>query len=176
MNEVVSLAASDRLRVVFERRGDRWAHRIEWRSPEGERVDWESVEGSSDDIWPPSPPFQSLELQSLPDGRQIAFLVGMAGSSHWSAAVEARCKPEEIHFDIACRCSTPPASLGSEYRIAAPPAVSHVNAGRHFSLRGPKDGHCTSLICNDQNIAIRVEPGPAPGTMRWCYVVARAPD
>ena len=49
----------------------------------------ESIEGTATDDWPPSPPLQSLSIETLPDGRRVALLVGMAGRSHWSASIEA---------------------------------------------------------------------------------------
>src|SRR5688500_12794721 len=89
----------DGLRVVFEKRGDRWQHRIERvRANVGEPA-LQSSEGGAADDWPASPPFQDLSEETLPDGRTVLFLVGRAGTSHWSASVEAAHEPPQLIFD-----------------------------------------------------------------------------
>jgi hypothetical protein len=116
--EVILEAAN--LRVVFFRQGDRWAHRIEVQHETTGA--WsgalESLEGSADDVWPPSPPFQQLHVEHRPTG-DVVLLVGMAGRTHWSAAVETTPDRQAIRFDVAARLQQlPPESirLKSEYR------------------------------------------------------------
>jgi hypothetical protein len=104
-------------RVAFERRGDRLAHRIA-AERDGTWIDLlESVEGTADEDWPPSPPLQELHTESRADARQVALLVGMAGSSHWSLSVELLFERRELVFDTACRVRAAPAWLGSVYRV-----------------------------------------------------------
>ncbi len=174
MSNDVCLAASERLRVVFERHGDRWAHRVELRLPDGGWITFSSDEGNPDDFWPPSPPLQSLELQELTDGRRIAFLVGMAGASHWSAAVEARRESDEIHFDIACRCTTEPTRLGCEYGVELSPGMNCDETADHFRVEHSTDGHCAWLDGNNRRILIAVEAAATPCTFRWRYAVSTA--
>ncbi|MBL9083913.1 MAG: hypothetical protein JNK76_19000 [Planctomycetales bacterium] len=107
---------ADGLRVVFFRHGDRIAHRIEVVDPNTN--DWLpaliSVEGSPDDPWPASPPFQQLHVEQRPTG-PIVFLIGMAGRSHWSAAVDIAADRRSIRFDVAVRLQTKPEKLGNRY-------------------------------------------------------------
>src|SRR5436190_4759521 len=76
-----------RLRAEFIWHGDRFAHIISLVNPHGDiQPLLESIEGTTADDWPSSPPLQSLSVEKLPDGRPVALLVGMAGGSHWSAS------------------------------------------------------------------------------------------
>ncbi|HEY2148013.1 MAG TPA: hypothetical protein VGH32_08755, partial [Pirellulales bacterium] len=81
MNSLV-LVAGPRLRIAFDRRGDRWGHRIELLDDRATITAIESVEGSAIDNWPPSPAFQTLDMETRAGERQIALLVGKAGESH----------------------------------------------------------------------------------------------
>lgn len=105
------------LRVTFAWQLDRFAHWIE--QVEGERSTRliESHEGTPHDDWPPSPPLQSLSIEQRGSGRQVALLVGMAGTSHWSASVEALPDERSLSFDIACRVNQAPTWLGSRYTM-----------------------------------------------------------
>jgi hypothetical protein len=101
---------ADGMRVVFFRRGDRYAHRVEVsKAGQGSWLPvWESLEGTPDDDWPPSPPLQHLHVEKRAEG-PVALLVGMAGRTHWSAAVEVVREsglpivPRVVRFDIAAR-------------------------------------------------------------------------
>jgi len=102
---------ADGLRVVFIRQGDRYAHRIEVFDAADWRPAWESLEGTADDVWPPSPPLQQLHVERRAEG-PVALLVGMAGRTHWSAAVEVvrdlaggPGSRQAIRFDMAARVS-----------------------------------------------------------------------
>ncbi len=100
-----------------------------------------SLEGDSQQIWPPSPPLQDLDRHELPDGAAV-LAVGMAGTSHWSASFSIqRCTRDlqlpvdpaqhslpippsvnlEVLADIACFCKgLPPQSamdMVSSYQI-----------------------------------------------------------
>lgn len=105
------------LRIEFIRHGDRFAQFISVIDAAGNAIPaLESIEGTSKDEWPTSPPLQSLSIETLPDGRRAALLVGMAGGSHWSASVEPIAGEAALLFDIACRHSKAPIHLGSCYR------------------------------------------------------------
>ena len=108
---------TDVLRVVFERKGDRYEHRIIYSKPDGSSGILASQEGRPDESWPPSPALQSLNLETRPDGNQTIMLVGMAGRSHWSMSVEADLTQNRLAFDIACRVHEPPVWLGSTYTV-----------------------------------------------------------
>jgi hypothetical protein len=107
------LPGGDKLSVVFERVTDRYQHTILYSGQPLLR----SVEGSASDPWPASPPLQSLSLETLPDGRRVALLVGMAGRGHWSASVEADQAGGAFAFDIACRSPALQGMLDSRYAI-----------------------------------------------------------
>ncbi|MBL9123800.1 MAG: hypothetical protein JNG90_09220 [Planctomycetaceae bacterium] len=79
-------------------------------------VVFESIEGTPEEDWPPSPPLQELHLEARPDGKQLALLVGMAGTSHWSLSVEFDPAAGTAVFDVACRVKRAPGGLGSRYR------------------------------------------------------------
>jgi hypothetical protein len=190
MNNAV-LTAGDRLRVHFIRTGDRWAHCIRsdgavWafhaKFLEASLLSWE---GTAEEDWPPSPPFQSLELHTVPGGPQLAMLVGMAGGNHWSASIEADEAGERVFFDIACRIANEPQWLGSSY--ALPPFASSSPQPSPIKEEGeivrpcieldqsfaPADGVRPELEATDRQIIVRVktDPGPLPRTVRWRYLV-----
>ena len=145
----------DGLRVVFEKRGDRWQHRIERVNGAAAVTVLQSSEGMATDDWPASPPFQELSQETLPDGRTVLFLVGRAGTSHWSASIEASQEPPQLIFDIACRHTQPPARLGSAYSALA----------EGLALEALLGQYAESAVMPD-TIATRL-----PGTTRWKYRV-----
>ncbi len=111
----VSLSSRDgRLRVDFHWQQDRFVHHV-FRN--GTEVG-ASVEGDTDDSWPPSPPLQQLSLEEI-DGTDVILGVGSAGRGHWSISVE----PEEqgaaasIKFELACRSKLEPPFLGTTYLL-----------------------------------------------------------
>jgi hypothetical protein len=131
-----SLAADGAsLCVEFAWRNDRYQHVIGLQQPDGAmRPLLESVEGGPADAWPPSAPLQSLTIEPLAGDRRAAFLVGMAGRSHWSASIEAR-SGGALVFDLACRHGASLGNLGSRYRWLLPTAerpaiVISVEAGQ----------------------------------------------
>ncbi|MCE9606601.1 MAG: hypothetical protein K8U03_17060 [Planctomycetia bacterium] len=149
------------LRVVFLRRNDRYAHRIEvWDSREnGWSIALESREGSDEEPWPPSPPFQQLHVEKRAAG-DVVLLVGMAGRSHWSAAVEVCEVRKVLKFDVAVRIQAVPEQLGTAYAICASAAAgrlvvageSGTEIGSGFTL-GPAS----------------IEKSPPPATICWKY-------
>ena len=148
------------LRVEFNWLGDRFGHLISAVHKSGEiRPLLESIEGAATDNWPPSPPLQSLSIETFPDGRRVALLVGMAGGSHWSASVEAVPDRAEFLFDLACRHAKQPTCLGNQYQ----------------RLSKSRDA---SVISNEGNVtesqtAITIAPRvvAAAETTRWKFTV-----
>lgn len=155
------------LRVEFAWRGDRIAHVISAVEPAGRiRPLLESIEGTPADNWPPSPPLQSVGLETLPDGRRVALLVGMASGSHWSASVEPIADTAALLFDIACRHSKQPNWLGSRYRQLPGQPKSVVISGDQAAVT-------TQL----EIIAIQPTSHPAStGTTRWRYITTLNPE
>ena len=135
----------------------------------------ESVEGAADEPWPPSPPLQSLQWHSIGKQEPVALLVGMAGSSHWSATVAA--DGERILLDVACRLSIEPLRLGSTYRLSGPdgnPLPPSVNQPKIELLPPPIAGDPRGVVESDGGrITIRIDSLTArfPRTVRWQYAV-----
>ncbi|MGD9645388.1 MAG: hypothetical protein AB7U73_06725 [Pirellulales bacterium] len=158
-----------RLRLRFLRRGDRIAHVIEL-DRDGKLIELlASREGSPDERWPASPPVQELELAQSPrvspaeNRAQIAWLIGRAGASHWSASVEAQAEGA-ITFDVACRLTEEPAWLGSRYHLMGDtfggrPAIDALD-GCH---------QIPSAEGSEIVIAADISQGKLPRTVRWRY-------
>jgi len=171
---VECLLTAGLLRARFVRRGDRIAHTIELVVGDTVIELLESCEGSADERWPASPPVQELERapgasasQPLNSGAaQVAWLIGRAGTSHWSASVEAHADGS-ITFDVACRLRELPTWLGSRYRVVAGVASSGLAVetlgGCQFATAS--DAHADSVI----SIAANVLAGAFPQTVRWSY-------
>ncbi len=174
MNNIV-LAASDELRVVFDYRLDRWGHTIEVRRDDQWVAAFTSIEGDSADDWPPSPAFQHVHLQSFAPHGPTALLVGKAGSSHWSAAIEADREAATLRFDIACRVGGEPRFLGSRYTTATD-AHTADSVWPHFESMALNDGFDRSLTSDEEQLSIRILnlSETRPRTIRWKYVVAIA--
>jgi hypothetical protein len=168
------------LRVEFERRGDRFGHVILLVMPGEEAVPLlESVEGGPSEDWPPSPPLQSLSIETLPDGRRAALLVGMAGKSHWSASIEAATPGEAaLVFDVACRAGSIGGQPLSTYRTKDGARLRRVAdqrvevSGRDSTSRlriesGPLE---TFAIINEREFSIAaIAATSSKNTQRWKY-------
>ena len=76
--------------MQFVFREDRYAHEVWFDDGSAWVCALQSVEDSPAEAWPASPPWQSLHLESRPDQRPLALLVGMAGKNHWSASIDCR--------------------------------------------------------------------------------------
>ena len=148
------------LRLRFQRVGDRIAHTIEQRVETAQRpdsaVELVSVEGTSDDDWPSSPPFQSVHVEQRPNGEQVALLVGMAGTSYWSASVQLE-PSGKLTWDVACRVKAAPRTLGSTYER------------RGLWLPRPIDAVLDVVAPQQQFIIRPVQPWTFPTTLRWRY-------
>src|SRR5262249_2897942 len=108
------------LRVRFALADDRYKHAVECFGDDRWRTVLTSLEGTPDEPWPASPPFQSLHVDTGSNGFPRAMLVGMAGKSHWSASVEVDAAAGVVTFDVACRIrQSDPGRLASSYRVAA---------------------------------------------------------
>ena len=172
MNNVV-LVVSENLRLVFDRRGDRWGHRVELLCEGTPIITLSSVEGAATDDWPPSPAFQNLDVQAIAGKGMTALLVGKAGSSHWSAAIEADPAVGALHFDIACRLGNEPSLLGSVYAIVCEASNSKSCLPR-ITLPEIADGCRRTVDATGNRLAIRISSasGPLPRTVRWQYIIS----
>ena len=171
------LLTTGRLQVRFFWQHDRFAHELSLSDGEWTVPLLQSLEGSADDAWPPSPPLQSLHVESRGD-MQVALAVGMAGASHWSASVEVN--SDGLRFDIACRVRGEPRALGSCYRIMPDVTCESHDAGIQFltkagncTLAGQEiDGHFAAMQAASNQVALVVSrPTQPTPSARWCYVI-----
>lgn len=179
------LAAGKVLRIDFERNQDRWLHRVFLILPEPATPSTllllESVEGTSEEDWPVSPPLQFVSIETRPKKPPVALLMGMAGGSHWSASIEQEFVEQTLRFDVACRAKGQPQELGSRYRIASRVSVVQASdnlieftaGGLTFLLTGEaaKDAPRPALQQIDQDLRVHFgeTASEEPRTYRWIY-------
>jgi hypothetical protein len=100
-------------------------------------------------------------------------LVGKAGSSHWSAAIEADREVGVLRFDIACRLGDEPTFLGSSYSRADEPKESALPQPR-IDLAMINDGCRRAVEPDEDRLSIRVfsDLNGLPRTIRWKYLAS----
>lgn len=174
------------LRLVFERRGDRYRHAVAVVDDATWLPVVESVEGTSEDEWPSSPPLEELHLEPGPSGRNVALLVGRSGRAHWSASAEIFVLSTDdsiaarITFDVACRAPRPPLWLGSRYAtcqgvslqgVTAIGCIFHAGRRRVRLAMHPDDAGDGALSAESEAVRLAPPPstGPWPATLRWRY-------
>lgn len=161
MTDAAATLEADGLRVVFFKQGDRYAHRIE--TFDDVQRHWvpvlESLEGTPDDDWLPSPPFQQLHVEQRTNG-PVILLIGMAGRTHWSAAVEVADDRKAITFDVAARLQSPPRQLRSTYRRNSESPAVIIRSDSKTEYDPP---------CVAPDVAV-----PIPGTIAWKYAILRS--
>jgi hypothetical protein len=169
-----------RIRLSFE--SDRYAHSIELADGERWITMLRTREGSPDEAWPASPPFQSVHLDISDPDKHVALLVGMAGRSHWSASVELDGTASRATFDVACRLPAGQSgTLASTYDTSFPAEACDE---RHTWLLLPHDRsrglslaiddrHAVRLAAARDRLAVQVDdPSPsAARTVRWRYTI-----
>lgn len=190
--ECLGLAGTG-LRLEFERLGDRWTHRmVRVGSEHFAQVFLTAIEGTAEDRWPASPPFQELVLDRQPDRspsqgdcdwqkvRARAMLLGRAGSGHWSASFELFAAPIRLAIDVACRIATHPEFVGSTYRCDLRNSPIATTSSSIVLLQ---DGHASVTlssalgsirgIASDSSLLELIPGTPIlPGTIRWRYLVS----
>lgn len=104
-------------RLRFERVVDRWRHKIESVGD----VAWSltSVEGSPDEPCPESPAYQDLWLEDRGGARCEIQLMGQAGGTIYSAAIEVDESQSRVTFDVCARRKRPGVNVAAQahYRI-----------------------------------------------------------
>jgi hypothetical protein len=143
MNQV--LLTNGPLRLHFEKQGDRYAQIIEVSDAQGWSPIAQSVEGSADQAWPASPPWQEIITEQRGTDQQIIFTVGKAGTAHWSGSFSTL-PAGGIRCEIACRTGRVPHFVGTTYRsllkdlpeqlqIRTAPETKLVREPREFTLK-----------------------------------------
>jgi hypothetical protein len=175
------------LRVRFEFRVDRFAHEIGLVDDASWTPVFQSVDPPAAEDWPCSPPLQTLHIEERADGNRIAFLVGMAGQSHWSLSAELDAKMPRLTFDVACRLSSKSiGTLGSDYRSMWPSGGRQGSTARFRSNDRPLDD--LVITADERRVATnleitldgaRITPVMVPDldssrTIRWRYMISRA--
>lgn len=175
--------------------GDRFEHTVfaQTHGASQDIVLLTSSEGNDSEEWPPSPPLQDFHLQEIGTSK-VAMAVGMAGSSHWSAACSLHQSTAEVrfHFDMACRADGTPNWLGSTYQCSSELQFNDAPT-RARLIRLPKfeleiqalevDGLCTRLEATEKQIqmSLPVHEFVSPAsqslkspsqTFRWQYEFA----
>jgi hypothetical protein len=99
---------------------DRTGHSICFRRQDGTELELlRSIEGDSDQDFPPSGVIQEMVLEDASVGKLPALMgLGSAGKSTWSCSIEGDATIEAVAFDFACKTRSTD-WLGSSYRIAA---------------------------------------------------------
>ncbi len=164
-------------RVEFFRLADRVAQRIFRETASGWNLVAESLEGTSDEAWPPSPPFQQVHFEPRDDGSQVALLVGMAGRSHWSASVEIDPVDDVLRWDVACRTSDVPSWLGAKYQFALPAEATGAQLRFHIgdlhAVAILQDGNGEALPAvvagNQLQWSVPAAASQRAQTIRWRY-------
>jgi hypothetical protein len=178
---------------------DRFLHQL-WLVPRGDDAPAdappeaypvvEAVEDLEERAWPLNPPLQQLDRCQLSGHRQGLVGLGMAGTSHWSLAVEV--EGGRLWFDVACRVQQAPGPLLSSYRWAD---AGDGHAGNGWQLRLPHSATLfprgdhggrplvgLELTADERSTELRVDesagllqlrpkqpPVTRPATIRWRY-------
>ncbi|MCY2973937.1 MAG: hypothetical protein NTW52_04625 [Planctomycetota bacterium] len=170
---------------------DRLAHGFWWEAS-SETMDMvrimTSCEGTPQDTWPASSPFQQIVREEIGTEKKLVLLaVGMAGKTHWSGTVEGDAMTEAIAMDFAARVNVTPDFLGSTYVIDAAwtaklqttadalnqsVTLTHAEQGIQliFDSIGP---HVVSIDGKKLTLAFQADfPSTKRNqTLRWRYVI-----
>ncbi|PQO38356.1 hypothetical protein [Blastopirellula marina] len=171
--------------VSFVKHQDRFGHVVALVQGEDCTPVFVSIEGAQDDDdWPESPPLQEVHLEQR-GKNNVAMLVGKAGESHWSVAVEPTAEPGRIRFSIACRLQDYPMRICSRYG-----SILEEKLEPTLELDGPWVWKingvelCVDVIPQDQfptpeipatpngfevNASLDLEPFPK--TIQWLYEI-----
>jgi hypothetical protein len=153
------------LRVVFVQSTDRISHRIDFRHDES--APWETLaqsqEGTAAERWPASPPFQQIHHE-VRGSANLIFLIGSAGTAHWSASIEQR--EDHFRFELACKFSQCPTQLGSSYQLF------HANDDHslQWSIESQAAAPATQMLIAEALILFQPQlTYPVSGSVRWQY-------
>ena len=177
--KVVGVLRSGRLLLEFSTQVGRVAHALQYVGEQETVTLLESVEGTDED-WPPSPPYQQLSVEPTAEGGEIAFLVGMAGRSHWSASIQPL--EQGFLFEVACRAREQPEQLGSIYRLgetcqaiqsnSEPQRINRLTLPQGVLIIQCLDQQPPATIAWEQRACRVMLPSPStslPSTFQWSY-------
>lgn len=159
MNIQIPIQSADNtfLRLEFHKTEDRWAHSLLVAGPEQTKAVLTSVEGTSDDDYPASPPVQDIDRHVLPGGEAL-LSVGMAGNGHWSTSYsvdDSEGRPT-IKADLACLLKKTDCTekwLGSTYSVDKRVTVQGVAGGVRFVLNEIE----IDLVANPEYASVKLD-------------------
>lgn len=170
--------------INFVKQKDRFGHIIALVQGEECIPLFVSIEGNDEEPWPESPPFQEIHMEDRKEGT-VALLVGMAGESHWSAAVEPMDEPGGIHFSVACRMKGYPMQICSHYGCAMEepiqpklerdgPWVWNINGNEVCVDVIPQEQYPTPELpasAGGFEVNASLDGEPFPKTIQWLYKI-----
>jgi hypothetical protein len=161
MNQV--LLTNGPLRLRFEKHGDRYAQIIEVSDSHSWSPIAQSVEGTDDQSWPHSPPWQELITEQRGPDQQIIFTVGKAGTAHWSGSFSMQ-PAGGIRCEIACRTGRVPNFVGTTYRSVMK------DLPEQFQIRTTTE---TRLAREPREFTLKPYSIPLqfPATLVWNYTI-----
>lgn len=161
MNQI--LLINGPLRLRFEKQGDRYAQLIEVSDAHGWSPIARSIEGTADQAWPLSPPWQELTQENHATSQQIIFTVGKAGTSHWSGSF-SKLPAGGIRCEIACRTSRVPHHIGTAYHSVLKDLPAQLR------IRTTAE---TQLVREPQQFILKPASVPLqfPATLVWNYTL-----
>lgn len=115
------------LTLLFTRSLDRWTHQFLITSDGlisgADNKVLTSIEGDSEQFWPPSPPMQEIDLPQSNTASKVALGLGRAGQSHWSASFSLTSPSKGRHealVEVACLSSLQSSSAAAaEIQLAS---------------------------------------------------------
>ncbi len=170
--------------VNFVKQKDRFGHIVALVQGDECTPLFVSIEGNDEEPWPESPPFQEIHQEDRPVGT-IALLVGKAGDSHWSAAVEPTAEPGGIHYSVACRMKDYPMRICSRYGCALEENIEpklERDGPWVYTINGTEV--CVDVIPQEQfptpevpasasgfEVNASLDGEPFPKTIQWLYKI-----
>ena len=160
------------LRIEFHWLGDRFGHTLFAVNGSDSTRLLESVEGTSDDVFPPSPPIAELHQQN-----DTLFLTGATTAGHWSVSVEPKLQGNQgcLVFDVACRLKSVTQQLSSSYKVASAHGDYQLRALPLEADRVQSSCQINSLKTTHVFTCDFNSGSTLPVTLRWRYQICMEP-
>ena len=170
--------------VSFVHTNDRYGHVIALVQGDDIIPMFVSIEGNSEEDWPESPPLQEIHIEPRRE-QSVALLVGKAGDSHWSVAVEPAAAGGTLTFAVACRMRDYPRQICSRYGSVLEEPIEPVlerDGPWVFPIQGAEV--CVDVIPQEEyptpevpasrtgfEVNASLDHEPFPKTIQWRYKV-----
>ena len=155
------------LEIEFNWADDRFGHDVFFLHENARAKIISSVEGTTSDTWPPSPPLQQISEQSI-GGDQAIMGVGMAGHCHWSASFLLKNEEGQLTLlcELACLTKTPnkapkQAENGSSAKVTGQQICSNYEVFKGWKL---EDAAKNNQYCRFDNPTIENRFSPLLNT------------